>query len=71
MSNEEKKMDIKSFDLQEIVQEVGKFTRKVDKLSKAVDYVTVELMPQVFGDKINDAYRQTRKSLDYIMRHLI
>jgi anaerobic glycerol-3-phosphate dehydrogenase len=71
MANEQNKMEVKSLDLQEVVQEIGKFTRKVDKLSKAVDYVTVELMPQVFGNKINDVYRQTRKSLDYIMRHLI
>ena len=60
------------FDLTTLTQEVGKFTRKINSLSKAVDYLSTELLPQVVGEtKVDEVYRNTKKGLDYFMRHLI
>jgi hypothetical protein len=59
------------FDITTVVQEVGKFTRKVDSLSKAVDYVAMELMPQIFGDKVDEVYRSTRKTMDYFIKFFL
>ena len=40
----------KTPDIEEVVEQVGKFQRKVDSLSKAVDYLTDEVMPDLFKE---------------------
>lgn len=61
----------KGFDMQNFIQQVGKFTQKVNSLSKAVDFTLYEMMPKIFKDKIGEAYEASKKQLDFIMAHLI
>ena len=45
--------------------------KKMDKLSKIVDYVVEEAMPKIFGENIEKAYENSKKTADFIMRHII
>ena len=61
-----------SINVKKIAQEAVMFSRKVNSLSKAVDFVIEEAMPAVFKEKnIEKVYRQYKKQLDYFMRHLV
>ena len=62
----------KPVDVKKVAQEAVKFSRKVNTLSKAVDFVIEEAMPAVFKEEnIEKVYRQYKKQLDYFMRHLV
>jgi hypothetical protein len=71
-TDKEKKKEKKSegFDLSNMVQEIGKVTRNFNTLSKIVDYVSLDLMPKMFGEKVDEVYRQTKKNIDNFIRYL-
>jgi hypothetical protein len=71
-TDKEKKKEKKSegFDLSNMVQEIGKFTRNFNTLSKIVDYISLDLMPKMFGDNVDEVYRQTKKNIDNFIRYL-
>ena len=69
MSEEEKK-DI-DFSISEMISDIKKNKKKMEKLSKFVDYVVEEAMPKVFGKNIEKAYENSKKTADFIMRHII
>ena len=52
------------------MQEIMKFSRKVNTLSKFVDYVANELIPTVFRNNVVDVYRNSSKLIDNIIRNL-
>jgi hypothetical protein len=58
-------------DFNAVITEVMKFTRKVNTLGKAVDYVVVDLMPKIFRDQIEKAYEISKKQLDFFMGHVL
>ena len=63
--------DSKSINFEEIVQEVGKAQRKVDSLSKVVDLIIDEIMPEIFKERVAEAYENTQKIVDHFIRHLL
>jgi hypothetical protein len=50
--------------IDEIMQNVGKITRKFDSLSKVVDYVNEELIPSIFGDKTEKIFEMNKKAIE-------
>lgn len=72
-SKKEEKPEKKTegFDLSNMVQEIGKVTRNFNTLSKLVDYVSLDLMPKLFGEKVDEVYQQTKKNIDNFIRYLI
>ena len=69
MSEEEKKET--DISISDMISDIKKNKVKLDKLSKFVDYVVEEAMPKVFGKNIEKAYENSKKTADFIMRHLI
>lgn len=69
MSEEEKKDN--DFSVSDMISDINKNKNKLDKLSKFVDYVVEEAMPKVFGKNIEKAYENSKKTADFIMRHII
>jgi len=65
---EEKMSDVSVSDM---ISDIKKNRKKIDKLSKLVDYVVEEAMPKVFGKNIEKAYENSKKTADFIMRHII
>ena len=65
---EEKNSD---FSISDMISDIKKNMNKLDKLSKFVDYVVEEAMPKVFGKNIEKAYENSKKTADFIMRHII
>ncbi len=65
---EEKNSDFSASDM---ISDIKKNRKKIDKLSKLVDYVVEEAMPKVFGKNIEKAYENSKKTADFIMRHII
>ncbi|MHA1476233.1 MAG: hypothetical protein ACTSQ5_13740 [Promethearchaeota archaeon] len=65
---EEKISDVSVSDM---ISDIKKNRKKFDKLSKLVDYVVEEAMPKVFGKNIEKAYENSKKTADFIMRHII
>lgn len=61
----------KKFDVNAIVQEVGKFTRKVNSVSKFLDYAAEEVMPKLFKENLEKANKDLHKQIGYIIKHLI
>ena len=61
----------KPLDFESIVQEVGKAQRKIESLSKVVDLVIDEVMPQIFKERVAEAYENTQKIVDHFIRHLL
>ncbi len=59
------------FSLSEMISDINTNKNKLDKLSKIVDYVVEEAMPKVFGKNIEKAYKNSKKTADFIMRHII
>ena len=59
------------FSLSEMISDIKNNKNKLDKLSKLVDYVVDEAMPKVFGKNIEKAYENSKKTADFIMRHII
>lgn len=59
------------FSLSEVISDAKKNRKKIDKLSKFVDYVVEEAMPKVFTENIEKAYENSKKTADFIMRHII
>ena len=66
--NKEKKSD---FSISDIISDFKNNKKKMDKLSKFVDYVVEEAMPKLFGKDIEKAYENSKKTADFIMRHII
>jgi len=64
----EKKID---FSISDMIVDFKNHKKKIDKLSKFVDYVVEEAMPKVFGENIEKAYENSKKTADFIMRHII
>lgn len=62
---------VSDFSLSEVISDIKKNRKKIDKLSKFVDYVVEEAMPKVFGKNIEKAYENSKKTADFIMRHII
>jgi hypothetical protein len=54
-----------------ILQEVGKFTRKVNSLSKILDFTIEEVIPKIFKEKTDDVLKITKGQLDYFLAHFI
>ena len=54
-----------------IIQNIASNVKNLDKLSKIIDYSMEEIMPKVFGKNIEKAYENSKKQIDYFMRHLI
>ena len=73
MVNKNKKLKEGLFgtEISKIISDVGSETRKFSKLSEFVDYTLEEMMPKLFGENIEDAYKNSKKQIDYFMRHLI
>lgn len=73
----EKLLDIKEpekknkVDYSKIIQNIGSNVKNLDKLSKIIDYSIEEIMPKLFGKNIEKAYENSKKQIDYFMRHLI
>jgi len=65
---EEKKSN---YSISDMISDIKKNKVKLDKLSKFVDYVVEEAMPKVFGKNIEKAYENSKKTADFIMRHII
>ena len=59
------------FSVSDMVSDIKKNKKKMDKLSKFVDYVVEEAMPKVFGKNIEKAYENSKRTADFIMRHII
>ena len=59
------------FSISDMISDIKKNMNKLDKLSKFVDYVLEEAMPKVFGKNIEKAYENSKKTADFIMRHII
>ena len=59
------------FSLSEMISDIKENRKKIDKLSKVVDYVVEEAMPKIFGKNIEKAYENSKKTADFIMRHII
>jgi len=62
---------VRDFSVSEMISDIKKNRKKIEKLSKFVDYVVEEAMPKVFGKNIEKAYEYSKKTADFIMRHLI
>lgn len=60
----------KNMDLQKIVQEIGKFTQKINSLGKAVDFLHEELTPKVFKEKTTDIFEFGKKMVDNFLNIL-
>ena len=72
MSEKEQIKEEKSdFSLSKLISDITNNKNKLDKLSKLVDYVVEEAMPKVFGKNIEKAYENSKKTADFIMRHII
>ncbi len=74
MSEKEKENDNgndKDFSFSEMISEINLKRKKIDKLSKFVDFVIEDAMPKFFGKNIEQAYENSKKTADFIMRHLI
>ena len=61
----------KSLNFEDIAKEVVLFSRKVNTLSKSMDFAIEEVMPKIFKDNIEEVYQNAKKSLDFFMRHII
>jgi hypothetical protein len=61
----------KSKDISAVMTDFMKFTRKINTLGKAVDYMLVDIMPKLFKDNIKKAYALSKKQLDFFMAHII
>ena len=59
------------YSVSDMISDIKKNKKKLDKLSKVVDYVVEEAMPKVFGKNIEKAYENSKKTADFIMRHII
>ena len=65
---EEKKSN---YSISDMISDIKKNKNKMEKLSQFVDYVVEEAMPKVFGKNIEKAYENSKKTADFIMRHII
>ncbi|UYP46615.1 hypothetical protein NEF87_002900 [Candidatus Lokiarchaeum ossiferum] len=71
-SNEIEEINKKTkVDYSKIIQNIGSNLKNFDKLSKIIDYSIEEVMPKLFGKNIEKAYENSKKQIDYFMRHLI
>ncbi len=61
----------KKKDYSKLVQNFSENIRNLDSLSKLIDYSIEEVMPKMFGKNIEKAYENSKKHIDYFMRHLI
>ena len=59
-----------STDFQKIVQEIGKFTQKINSLGKAVDFLHEEVTPKVFKEKTTDIFEFGKKMVDNLLNIL-
>ncbi len=59
------------FSVSDMFSDINKNKNKLDKLSKFVDYLVEEAMSKVFGKNIEKAYENSKKTADFIMRHII
>ncbi|QEE15035.1 hypothetical protein DSAG12_00858 [Promethearchaeum syntrophicum] len=66
--SKEKEID---FSISEMISDFKKEKKKIENLSTFVDYVVEETMPKVFGENIEKAYENSKKTADFIMRHII
>ncbi len=66
--NKEKDRD---FSITNMITDIKNKNKKMEKLSEIVDYVVEEAMPKIFGENIEKAYKNSKKTADFIMRHII
>ncbi len=52
------------------IQEVMKFTRKINTLPKFVDFVADELIPQLFRNQVKEIYQNSATIIDGIIRNI-
>jgi hypothetical protein len=52
------------------IQEIMKFSRKINTLPKLVDYVADELIPQMFRNQVKEIYQNSATILDSIIRNI-
>ena len=62
---------LKNYSISDMISDIKKNKNKMEKLSQFVDYVVEEAMPKVFGKNIEKAYENSKKTADFIMRHII
>ena len=53
-----------------VMQELMKFTRKVNTLGKAIDFVTEELVQEIFQDDVLTIYRHASENVDNFIRKM-
>ena len=56
-----------------IIDELGRVVKREEPISTFIDFALEEVIPEVFKDKdkIELAYKNNKKYVDYISRHLI
>lgn len=52
------------------IQEIMKFTRKINTLPKFVDFVADELIPQLFRNQVKEIYQNSATIIDGIIRNI-
>lgn len=52
------------------MQEIMKFSRKINTLPKFVDFVADELIPQLFRNQVKEIYQNSAAILDSIIRNI-
>jgi hypothetical protein len=52
------------------IQEIMKFTRKIDTLPKFVDFIADELIPQLFRNQVKEIYQNSATIIDGIIRNI-
>jgi len=56
-----------------IIDELGRVVKRKEPISTFIDFALEEVIPEIFKDreKIELAYKNNKKYVDYISRHLI
>ena len=54
-----------------IIDELGRVIKREEPISTFIDYALEQVIPEVFEDKVDEAYKNNKKHVDYISRHLI
>lgn len=60
-----------SIDLSNSESYTGNNIKILNKFSKVIDLVIEETMPKIYKKNIEQAYKESKKQIDFIMRHLI
>ena len=54
-----------------ILDELGRVIKREESISTFIDFTLEEVLPAIFKEKVEIAYKSNKKQVDYVSRHII